>query len=172
MDVTVVLLRLIHILTGVFWAGTLIFFVTFLEPSVRDAGPGGAGVMQGLMRRHYLNIMPIIAGLTILSGADLMRRVSGGFAAEWFGSPLGMTLSVGSGAALVAFVIGVGVMRPAALRVGRLAKAAAETTEPAMQEARQAEIHGLRRRSMLAARWVAAMLTGAVACMAVARYVR
>jgi len=164
-------LRLIHILCGVFWAGTLIFIPVFLEPSVREAGPGGAGVMKALMRRRFLNIMPVVAGLTILSGVDLMRRASGGFAPAWFTAPYGVTLTVGSAAALIAFVIGVGIMRPTTLRVARLAGGLSETGDPAAKEAQQLTIGALQRRSRLAGRWVAVWLTVAVASMAIARYV-
>jgi hypothetical protein len=163
MNTSMVVLRLVHILGGVFWAGTLMFNATLLAPSVRDAGPGGAGVMPALMRRRFLDIMPVIAGLTILSGIDLLRRASGGFAAAWFTAPYGMTLTAGALAALIAFGIGLGVLRPTALKMGRLAK-------NGVAETQQVEMKRLQRRSMLASRWTAGWLTVAVAAMAVARY--
>lgn len=165
----VVLLRLVHILCGVYWAGALIFIATMLEPSIRAAGESGAGVMPALVHRRFLTIMPIIAALTILSGIDLMRRDSAGFSSEWFSSPLGATLTVGAALALVAFVIGVGVMRPTVLRMGRLAREAAQTPDGG-GEARQAEIAVLRRRSVLSGRAVAALLAATVIAMAIARY--
>ena len=172
MDAGLILLRFVHIMCGVFWAGTLLFFATLVEPSIRESGPDGARVMQALLRRHYLTIMPVVAGLTILSGVDLLRRVSGGFAPAWFTSPTGLTLTVGSLAAFVAFLIGVFVMRPAALRVGRLAQAAAQSPEGPGREAQLAEVQAIRRRALWGGRWVACLLTLAVAGMAVARYVR
>jgi hypothetical protein len=63
MNTFMITLRLVHIALGVFWAGTIFFFVMFLEPSVRAAGPDGARVMQGLQKRQFLNVMPVIAGL-------------------------------------------------------------------------------------------------------------
>jgi len=165
-----ILLRLIHILCGVFWAGTLIFVVTFLEPSVRAAGPEGARVMQALLRRHYLNIMPVIAALTILSGLDLLRRVSGGFHPSWFGSAPGLTLTAGSVVSVIAFAIGVFVMRPATLRIGGLMAEAAAAPEGPPRDAIVARAQALRRRSSLAARWVASLLAIAVVTMAIARY--
>ena len=170
MDITVIVLRLVHVACGVFWAGTIIFVATYLEPSVRAAGPAGASVMQGLFKRHYLTVMPVVAGLTILSGIDLLRRASAGFEAAWFGSPTGMTLTAGGLVALVAFAIGVGVMRPAALRIISLGQAAAAASDPAAKEARLAEMAPLRGRVMISGRWVAGLLTASVAAMAVARY--
>ncbi len=170
MDVAAVILRLIHIVCGVFWAGALLFVAIFLEPSVREAGPKGASVMQGIVRRGFLTVTPVVAGLTILSGIDLMRRVSGGFTPGWFGTPSGLTLTVGAAAAFIGFGIGVGVMRPSVLRVGRLVKAAEEATDTSTKEGLLAQVGMLRRRTMLAGRWVAALLTLSVVTMAIARY--
>lgn len=168
-DVTMLLLRLVHILLGVYWAGTLMFFATLLEPSVREAGPDGARVMAALQRRGYLTYMPAIALFTILSGLWLFYRVSGRMDPEWLHSATGMSLSTGALAAIVAFIIGVFVMRPTALRAMAMARAAQEV-DGAEREARMAAIAPLRRRVTLATRWVGALLAVAVTTMAVARY--
>ena len=78
MHAVMIVLRLVHILLGVFWAGTLLFVATFLEPSLRAAGPEGGRVMQRLLQRRYLDIMPVIAALTIATGLILYWVVSGG----------------------------------------------------------------------------------------------
>jgi uncharacterized membrane protein len=33
-----IILRLIHILSGIFWVGTAFFFVLFFEPTIKAAG--------------------------------------------------------------------------------------------------------------------------------------
>ena len=170
MDTFMIAMRLVHIVLGVFWAGTLFFFVTFLEPSLRAAGPNGAPVMQGLVKRGYLNILPAIAGLTILSGLVLYWRLSGGLTPGWVTSRYGMSLTVGGVASLIAFAIGVLVMRRAALRIGSLA-ATLQSAEGAAREEIMAGIQSLQVRARVSARWVAALLAVAVAAMAVARYV-
>lgn len=170
MHALMIALRLLHILSGVFWAGTLFFIVTFLEPSVRAAGPEGGRVMQRLQQRHYLDIMPVIAGLTILSGLALYWRVSVGFSVEWVTSPLGLSFTVGGLAAIVAFVVGVFVMRAAALRAGALGQSLEQLTQGPAREAQLAQVQALRRRAATSARWVAALLAIGVIGMAVARY--
>lgn len=165
-----VVLRILHILCGVYWAGALLFIATFLEPSVRAAGPDGAKVMQGIMQRRFLDIMPAVALLTILTGVELYRKASAGFDPAWIGSSYGTSITVGAVAALVAFVIGVGVMRPAAKRMGPLAQGAQALPEGSEREAQLAEVQRLRRRSALAGRWVATLLAVAVIGMAAARY--
>jgi hypothetical protein len=168
-DPVALLLRLVHIVCGVYWAGSLMFVATFLQPSVADAGPDGAKVMQGIMKRRFLDIMPIVALLTIISGIDLYRRVSG-FNAQWITSNPGLSLTIGALAAIVAFIIGIGLMRPTVKRIGSLAQAAQQLPAGSERDAQMAVVQGLQRRSAMAGRWVAALLTVAVVGMAAARY--
>ena len=170
MNLLILILRLLHIVLGVFWAGTLIFLAAFLVPSVKDVGPDGAKVMAALQRRRFLDVMPIVAALTILSGLWLYWRMSGGFNPAWVTSPIGLALGIGGLLALVAFGIGVGIMRPAALRAGALAELVAQSPEGMDRSAQLSTVQRLRRRSATAGRLVAALLTVATALMAVARY--
>jgi hypothetical protein len=170
MDTGLIVLRLVHILLGVYWAGTILFFATFLEPSLRDVGPDGAKVMQALARRGYLNAMPVVALLTILTGIDLLRRVSEGFDPAWFGTATGSVLSAASLAAILAFAIGVLVLRPAALAIGRLSQAMGQAADGGARESLQTQIGGLRGRMTTAGRLVASLLGLAVVGMAVGRY--
>ncbi len=171
MDLTVVVLRLVHVLCGVFWAGALMFVVTFLEPSIRASGPEGAKVMRELIQRKYLNVIPILGALTILSGLWLIWIFSNGFSAAWFMSGTGMTLTLGSLAALVAFLVGIHVLRPTVLRIGPLAQAAAQAPAGAEKEAQLGQVQALRRKAMLSGRWVGALLALAVITMGIGRYV-
>ncbi len=170
MDALALALRLVHVVLGVFWAGTLIFFATFLVPSVQDVGPDGAKVMAALQRRRFLDVMPTVAALTILSGLWLYWRLSAGFAWAWVTSPVGLALGGGGLLALIAFGVGVGVMRPAALRAGVLAQRAAAMPEGSDQAAQLTTVKELRQRTAKAGRLVAALLAGSTALMAVARY--
>lgn len=171
MNTSALVLRLVHTVCGVYWAGTLFFVATLLQPSVADAGPEGGKVMQALMRRRYLDIMPIVAVLTMLSGLELLRRISGGFGAAWFGTGPGVTLTVGAAAAIVAFTIGMTILRPSAKRVGPLAQKAQHLPEGPERQALLAEVKGLRRRMAIGGRWVAVFLFIAVIGMAAFRYV-
>jgi len=170
MDFVPLLLRVVHIVCGVYWAGALLFVATFLEPSMRAAGPDGAKVMSAMMQRRFLDVMPVIALLTILTGVDLYRRASGGFNPAWIHTGYGMSMTLGALAAIVAFTIGVGVMRPAAKRVSRLAPAAQQLPAGPDRDATLAEVQRLRGRMAVTGRWVASLLGLAVIGMAAARY--
>jgi len=162
-------MRLLHVGLGAFWAGALIFTAYFLLPSVREAGPDGAKVMAGLMRRRFLTVMPVVAAITILSGLWLYWKVSLGFQPASMGSRWGMAIGTGSVTAVLAFIIGVSVVRPSMLRAAALAEAAA-SAPAAEREARMAEAQALRARGGTAGRAVAVLLIITVAAMAVARH--
>ena len=169
MDYVFLAARALHVALGVFWAGTLVFNATFLFPSMRDAGPDGAKVAAGLMRRRFLDVMPAAAGLTVLSGLYLYWRASGGFATAYMRSPVGMAYGIGAVAALTALGLGVGIMRPAMLRAAALSQAAAGTP-PADRERALALAQALRARAGAAGQAVAWLLGATTVAMAVGRY--
>ncbi len=62
---TIILLRLIHILSGVFWVGSVLFVARFLLPTLRAVGPAGGPVMQQLTQvRKLPSFMMVVAILT------------------------------------------------------------------------------------------------------------
>lgn len=170
MHAAMIALRLLHIVLGVYWAGAVFFFVTFLQPSVRDAGPDGMKVMQQIVRRGYLNILPVIAALTMLAGLVLYWQDAQAMGGVWMSSGIGRGLTVGAVAAIVGFVVGVFVMRRSTVRAIALAQSLPQLPAGPERQARMAEIDRLRRRAARSAHWVAGLLLIAVAHMAVARY--
>ena len=164
------LLRLIHIVVGVFWAGTIMFVGLLLMPSVRDAGPDGGKVMLALMRRGYMTVVPVAAILTILSGLWLYAvniRLAG---PAWAGSMPARVYGVGAVAALVAFVIGMTVLRKNGLKLRDIMEALPGTPEGPARAALMAEMNAPRAKMAAAAPWVAGLLAVTTVCMAVARY--
>ncbi|HEX9579827.1 MAG TPA: hypothetical protein VF970_01855 [Gemmatimonadales bacterium] len=170
MVIAMIVMRILHVGLGVFWAGALIFAALFLEPSVRAAGPEGGKVMQALLQRGFLNIMPVVAFLTIVSGIGMYSVVDPSFR-MWMFSGFHFALAFGGLVSIVAFVIGVFVMRPTVLKAGALAQAAAQVPEGPGREAQMAEAQRLRRRAAVLGRVVAGLLSVTVLAMAVARYV-
>jgi uncharacterized membrane protein len=170
MNSLAVTLRLIHILGGVYWAGTIFFFVTFVEPSLRSLGPDGGKVMIRFFERGYLKLLPAVAIVTILSGLWLLSIVSGGFEPGYMGSTIGMALSTGGALAILAFIVGIAVMRPAAVRIWVIARALPQEMNDNSRAVLVAEMGKLRARSVTSARIVFSLLVASVALMAVARY--
>jgi hypothetical protein len=169
MDATLIILRLVHIVLGVFWAGTLIFNAWFLGPAMADAGPDAAKVGAGLMRRRLFDVLPVVGGLTLISGIWLYWRASLGFEPAYVHSPVGMTYAVGGLLAIIGFILGVVLMRPAVLRAARLAQSAASAPQ-GERELQLALAQQLRVSSARVGRIVAVLLLLSVCTMAVGRY--
>jgi uncharacterized membrane protein len=162
-------MRLLHILAGVVWVGTVVFTSVFLLPAARNAGPEGAKIIGALGRRVSI-VLPYVAWVNILAGLWLFWRLSGGFQPAFMRSGTGVTFSLGGAAAIAALAIGIVVARPAMMQSGALVERAAQAPA-AEREALQAEAQRLRVRGGAAAQVVTLLLVLAVAAMALARYV-
>jgi uncharacterized membrane protein len=170
MNYSMLLFRILHISLGVFWAGALIFNAAFLLPAVRDAAPESGKVVAALIRRRFLDITPLAALLTILSGLWLYWTVSIGFSPEYMRSTKGMTYGFGAACAIIAFALGVGIMRPSILKAVQLSQSAASANESDRAAILQSA-QMLRVRAGKAGIIVAWLLGFTVIAMAIGRYV-
>lgn len=168
MNTLLVILRLVHIACGVYWAGTIFFFTTFLQPSVKDLGPDGGKVMIRLFERGYLTALPVIAVAAVVSGWWMLWIVSSGFESAYMGSRNGIALSTGGLLGTVALLAGLFVMRPAALRIWAIAKEM-PTADESRRGALMAEMGPLQARTAMAAKTIFSLLAAVVILMAVAR---
>lgn len=170
MSAELFVLRLVHILGGIFWVGSGLFTTFFLIPALGTVGPAAAGpVMGALQARRLFTVLPVVALLTILSGLRLFQLVSAGFAPAYLSSRTGQTFMWSGIAAIAAFLLSLLVARPAAVRTGKLSAAMASLPED-QRAASAAEMERLRRRNMVASVAATVLLIGAAAGMAVARY--
>ena len=169
---TLLILRLVHIVAGVFWVGAVIFIALFLMPSLRGAGPAGGAVMQQLAQVRRLPIW-MMAGsiLTLLSGIGLYWHDSAGFSSTtWLASGTGRMFGLGGVLAIAGSVLGMSISSPAGRRLGMLmAKIQAAGRPPSAEEA--ATIQQLQGRLTWTSQVLAVVLALATAAMAVARYV-
>jgi hypothetical protein len=82
---------------------------------------------------------------------------------------MGLAFGLGGASALLAFIIGMAVVRPAMMRSMRLGESLA-TASPEERATRSAEIQRLRVRGAAMGNLVAYLLLFTLAAMAVARY--
>jgi uncharacterized membrane protein len=162
-------LRLLHILSGAFWFGALIFSVRFLIPSLRAVGPAAGPIMAQLNQRRMTAAFMGAAFVNLGSGIWLMFLVSGGRPGEWMKTDMGRTIGVGAACAIIAMIIGMIVNPPAVKRMGQIAEAVAKRGGPPSPE-EAAEVQRLQKRMASANVFVAILLTLAISAMAVARY--
>lgn len=170
MDWYMLVLRLFHIPSGVFWVGGSLAFVWFVGPAVGAVGPEGGKVMRQLvLRTRWVMLVTLAAGLTNLSGLLMYWRDSGGLRLEWIQTGMGAMLTLGGIAGLLA-----GYFGP---QVGQTSKKLAELGErvamaggpPSAED--QAAMGHLQERMQSYGSISAILLVIAVLAMASARYV-
>jgi len=163
-------LRFLHIISGVFWVGGSLFAARFLMPSLKAAGPAAGPVLAELGKRRMPVAMLGAALVNVASGIWMMMIVSGGAPGLWMRSPMGRTLGIGGGLAILAMILGVTVAMPTNNRMARIAAVVRQRGgPPAPQEAE--ELERLQARSAAVVMIVSVLLFLATTAMAVARYV-
>jgi hypothetical protein len=163
------LLRLIHILAGIFWVGAIFLIAGFLLPTLRATGREGGRFMQHLMQKRGLQIFLAIAMLlTVLSGFTLYARIISATNGAWASTRPGMTYGIGGLAAILGALVGMLVSGPAARRMAAIGQRSAQAGGPSAED--QVEINRLQGRMLLGSRLVAGFLAVAAATMAMARY--
>jgi uncharacterized membrane protein len=170
MSVEIIVLRLVHVLGGIFWVGSAAFSSFFLLPALAGAGPAAGQILAGLQRRRLFVVLPVAALLTILSGLRLMAITSAGFQTAYFGSASGRTFAASAVAATIAFLIGMFIARPAASRAGALGAQLGAAKDEAARGSLLAELEQARKRSAAANLTAVVLLILAAAGMAVGRY--
>ncbi len=165
-----VLLRLIHILGGVFWVGTVFFITWFLFPATKATGQAGLVVMQEVMMRRKMSIYLMTAmGLTILSGLTMYARMAMITHGAWASTTPAKVLGFGALCGIAGGAIGGSISKATGLKMAAIGKAIQESGGPPT-EAQKAEIGALQDKMQKVMRIVALLLVLAVAAMASARY--
>jgi uncharacterized membrane protein len=165
MDILYAIFRVVHIFAGVFWAGTALFFVGYLTPTVEATGQEGMKVMQQLVARTRLIAVTIAAAaLSVLSGIFMFLTRSW-FALLTAGTATGVTLTVGAVAGLLAAILGIGVIGPVNLRMASLIREIQDGGGPP-SESQAAELGRLSARGQKWAVYVPYLLVIAVVGMA------
>jgi len=142
MDYYLLLLRIVHIVGGVFWAGSAFMVVQFVTPAATLAGPEGAKFMQRLaLGTRFILVTATTAGLTVLTGLLLYWRASGGLNADWLSTGTGVMFTIGGVAGLIAASTGGAI----GSNSRKLATLGASLQGPPSPE-QAAEIAGLQNR--------------------------
>ena len=165
-----IILRLLHIVSAVFWAGSIMYLAWFVIPAVKALGPDGGKFMAQLSRTNRLPVVMVIAGaLTNVGGILLIERISYGFQAAWFGTVHGIIISTGGTLSLIAFIIGLVVNLPAINRMGAMGKMIAASGAPPTVEQQQ-EMQKLRNRIFTGANIMAGLVFITAISMSIVRY--
>lgn len=137
-----ILVRILHIFAGVYWAGTAFFIVGIMAPTVEAAGaPGGQFMSRMIGQSRYTPFISAATGLTALSGIVLFWRVSGQVSSGWITSGTGYRLKIGGLAGLIASIHGGVVLSRKSKELVDLGQRAAGQHGPPAPE----ELQGIQR---------------------------
>ena len=170
MQAEVIVLRLIHVLGGIIWVGGMTIMAVFVMPVLAGLGPAAGQVMAGMNQKKFPVVMPIIALVTILSGLRLLMIDSAAFAGPYFQSPVGRTFATAGGLAIIAFIFGLALVRPAMMKAVALGQQMAGATDEATRARIAAEMAATRKRGATGNIIVLVLLLLAAIGMSTARY--
>jgi hypothetical protein len=163
------ILRVLHILSGVFWAGSVIYLAAFVLPAVKTSGADGSRFMQNLMRTNKLPVWFAIAPIVnVLVGLRLLDILSNHFSAVWLSSAYGFTLFIGGMIAIVAFLVGIAVNMPSSIGISKISTQVAGGAPTEEQVIRLTRLGNRIKNGTVA---IALLLTITVILMAMAKYV-
>jgi hypothetical protein len=160
------LLRIIHIVAGVFWVGGTLIMTFFIGPTVGATAEAGQRFVGHLMNElKFSSRMSIAAGSSVLAGFILYWIDSQGFTSAWMSSGAGRGFGIGAGFALIGFVFGI--------LIGRTTKTMAQVGaqiqgRPSPDQMNQ--LQALRRKQATYSMIAASALVLATIFMAIARY--
>jgi len=170
MDLLMVVLRLIHIFSGIFWVGVSFFNIRYLQPTIQATAPDGQKVMQHLTQRtNFTSAVYAAATLTMLSGLIMYWRLFG-FTAESMTSPYGLVLGIGGVSGIIAWIVAIVVIRSIINQMGAVGKAIQEQGGPPTPE-QAAKLGELSARLTQMGRVGLVFMTIAVIGMSIAQYV-
>ena len=155
-----IILRLIHIVSGGFWAGAGIFMGWLVGPAAQAAGPAAGPFMQALLKRRTPIILISTGIVTVASGVWLLaiRQPTMSRWQDW-------ALVIGALSAIIALTVGITMQRPTLAKVQALGAQIAGGGQPPTP-AQGAEMGMLQSKIARYGSTIAFLLAGALAGMA------
>lgn len=165
MNYEILILRLFHIVFGVFWAGSAIFFALVLQPSLVRLGPAIQGPVMGVLVPIMSRVLIGSAVITIVAGLTLALRLRA--LDTWFDTGWGWAILIGIVTAFGAISMGIrlSILAHRMIALGQ----ALQGRDPTPEE--DAEMQQLSVRLPRLGRSVAVLVIIAIGAMASVRVV-
>jgi uncharacterized membrane protein len=140
-----IVLRLLHIVSGIFWVGAALILTFFVSPAARATQESGQKFMAHMMQNTPFSKSIIYAALiSVLAGLALYWIDSDGLTSAWMTSGPGLGFGLGGLSALLGLHFGFQINR----RSGRLMQVGGEISSQGTPptEAQAAEIQTLQQQ--------------------------
>lgn len=168
MNGLMIVLRLVHIISGIFWVGGGLVMFFFIVPTLGATAEAGQKFAQHLLTQtRFTAIVTSAAILTVLAGASLYWIDSDGLTSAWMQSGAGLGFAIGAFFALIGLIFGLMVGNTN----GTLAKLGSQIQGSPTPE-QMTQIGALRKRLSVISPINTYSLIFATLFMAIARYLR
>ena len=164
-------LRAAHVLCAGVWIGSTAYVSLLLGPVVEEAGPAGGQIMMRLDRRGLHTYMAVISITTVLSGAYLLWRFTGGFDLSVVATHAGVAFGTGGAAGVLAGIIGATVIGRCSAQVMAIMGEAVPLADGPAKGALMQRAGALRARIKRATHAVMGLQATALVLMSVGHYV-
>jgi hypothetical protein len=169
MNVLMIILRVVHVLSGIFWVGFAIFNLAFLQPTIRATGAEGQKTLQHLMRKtRLMTTVYVAATLTMLTGLIQLGIVSN-MQHSFINSGWGLIITLGSLSGIVAWFIAIHFIRSIFNKMGVVGMELQSSDGPPSHE-KVIEMQGLVERLGKVGKTALVFMVISVIGMAAARY--
>ncbi len=170
MNVLMIVLRIVHIFSGVFWVGASFFNIGFLQPTVQSTGNEGQKVMQHLTTQTRFTLTAYTAAtLSLLSGWIMYWNLFG-FRLSILSSGYGLLLTIGAVAGTIAWIIALVFVRRAIAQMQAVGGAIQEQGGPPTPE-QVSEMQAFGERLEKLGQWGVGFMVIALLGMSAAQYV-
>ena len=160
------ILRFVHIVAGIMWAGGALSLTLFVAPTMGATGDAGKRFAGHLIGRTRFSAYMTVTGLsTVIAGLILYGVDSSWFQSSWMMTGTGVGFGIGATAGILAFIFGIMLGNAN----GGLAKLGGEIQgKPTPEQA--SSLQALLKRQKLAERGNMIFMLIAISFMALARY--
>jgi uncharacterized membrane protein len=115
------ILRFVHIVSSVCWAGGGFIFFLFVEPTAKALAPNGMQFVQYMVtKRRFSNFMVISSTLTVSSGALLIWQYASGHWLGYMKTGAGLGFTLGSIVGMIVYFVGMLGVNPRALKLTKI----------------------------------------------------
>ncbi|HVN14576.1 MAG TPA: hypothetical protein VMT73_02460 [Anaerolineales bacterium] len=166
MNYLIIVLRLVHVISGAFWVGAALVFFFFIGPTIGATAESGQKFAQHLiMRTRFTTALASAGGLTVLAGLILYWLDSNGLTSAWMHSGPGVGFALGGVFGIIGLIFGgmVGTTN------GRMAKLGSQIQGKPTSE-QLSQIQAFQKQLAVIAPINTYALLLALLCMSVARY--
>lgn len=171
MNFLVIVLRLLHILSGVFWVGAALMLTYFISPTVGATKEAGQGFMRHFMGNTKFNLAMWTSAITsVIAGAILYWIDSDGFSSAWVRSGPGIGFGIAAGFALLGLIVGIFQNRNSNAMAQLGGQIQSQRTPPSPEQT--AKLQSLGKALAVGGTLNASFLILATVGMAIARYLR